>query len=126
MSKVLSLDPSNALAWVNKGHIFDNLAQYDKAVSCYEHALRINPADASVLPFIEKARSAQNNKTRHPPKKPVKCCPSCAGKSHPMGTRFNLAFEDLCGHFLMFDYRMGHHHFTPPVCIRVFANRHIE
>ncbi|MFA5213151.1 MAG: tetratricopeptide repeat protein, partial [Methanoregula sp.] len=65
---VLALDPAYALAWVGKGQVYDFLKQYDKAISCYEEACRIDPKDSGFRQFIDAAR-AEKNKIRNLPKR---------------------------------------------------------
>jgi tetratricopeptide (TPR) repeat protein len=39
--KVLAINPENAEAWHNKGHMLHKLGKYEEAIKCYERALEI-------------------------------------------------------------------------------------
>lgn len=43
LDKALSIDPSLAFAWFNKGCIYYALRDYTSALQCYSEAIRINP-----------------------------------------------------------------------------------
>lgn len=47
--KVLTLDPSNLSALINKGFALDNLGKYEDAITFYDKALLVDPNDVDAL-----------------------------------------------------------------------------
>jgi tetratricopeptide (TPR) repeat protein len=47
-SRVIELDPENAVAWNNRGAAYIHLHQYDKAVADYTKAIKLKPKNAAV------------------------------------------------------------------------------
>jgi tetratricopeptide (TPR) repeat protein len=41
--KAISFDPNNLRAYYNLGLLFGKLKKYNKAINCYENAIKINP-----------------------------------------------------------------------------------
>jgi tetratricopeptide (TPR) repeat protein len=44
-SRIIELEPNDAVAWYNRGIAFADLAQYEEAIKCYDKAIEIEPND---------------------------------------------------------------------------------
>ena len=61
---VLSIDPSNALAYKRIGSAYFAIGQKEKAIENWQKSLRLNPKDLTLKTFINKAKEQMKSSSR--------------------------------------------------------------